>query len=138
MAEDALWKYLRDRMLPPGIQATRIESRCSPGFPDVHYNYAGASGTLELKFLRKKKLPFDKEGLNREQIAWHRSALEHRALSFIVAEVHRKIFVIPGIWYSRFNEETDLAYMSRLIVEKGNLSQKELAFFSQLLAGIRV
>lgn len=138
MSEAALWRYVRDKLLPPGIHATRIESPCSPGFPDVHFNFRGSTGTLELKFLRKKKLPFGDDGLNREQIAWHRNAIDNGAHALIVAEVTNEIYVIPGRWYNQFNDAVNLEYMSRLIIIKRKLDPEDVDFFSQLLLRIGV
>lgn len=102
--EDSLWRYVRDKLLPPGIHATRIESFCSPGFPDVHYTYQGVSGTLELKFLRKKSLPFGDEGLNQNQILWIPQQLEAHGRVWIIAEALGDIFVLHGRHYEHFNE----------------------------------
>lgn len=134
----ALWRYIGRNLLPPDIHATRIESPCSPGFPDVHFNYRGVSGTLELKFLRKKKLPFGDDGLNKFQIAWHREAEDHKAHSLIIAEVNDQIYVIPGRWYAQFNGATNLNYMSRLVVVKRSIDDRDREVFSQLLMRIGV
>lgn len=134
----ALWNYVRGKLLPPGIHATRIESPCSPGFPDVHYSYYGVSGTIELKYLRKKKLPFGDDGLNREQRAWHREAILQGAHTLIVAEVKEEIYVMSGKWYSQFNEAQSLKHMSPLIFVKRNLEAEDLGLFALILRRINI
>lgn len=135
MSEAALWSYLRRKILPPGIHATRIESRVSVGFPDVHYTYHSRSGTLELKFLRKKKPPFGKEGLNLDQRIWHRDNWEAGGTSFIIAEVTSVIFVVKGAYATEFNDWTqeDLDQRSKLVLTKRHIDQADLGFFAGLL-----
>lgn len=134
----ALWKWVQRNLLPPDIQVTRIESECSAGFPDVHFNYYGVSGTIELKFLRKKRLPFGTQGLNKYQIAWHREANEQNAHSLIIADVNDEVYVISGRWFSHFNGATNLDHMSRLIVTKGRCSDEDRQLFSNLLRKIGI
>lgn len=133
----ALWRYIQ-KMMPPGAHATRIESRCSPGFPDVHYNWAGVTGTLELKSLRKKNLPFGNDGLNLEQRIWHREAIANGAHALIIAEVHNEIFFMSGKWYNRFNESQSLGWMSSLIVVKRKLGEADIRQFHLMLQRINV
>ena len=107
--EDSLWRYVRDKLLPPQIHATRIESRVSPGFPDVHYTIrlelfkAAHTGTLELKFLRKKRLPFGEDGLNRDQRIWIDKEIDAGGTVRILAQVHDRLFLMHGREAYRFN-----------------------------------
>lgn len=133
MSEAALWKYLRDKIISQKVHATRIESRVSPGFPDVHYTYDGFSGTLELKFLRKASLPFSDQGLNREQLVWHRDAEEAKAIHLIVAEVKGTIHVIPGKFYDKFNAATNLLPLATLVIVKGHLELEDRDLFSHMM-----
>lgn len=100
----AVWRYVRGKLLPPGVHATRIENEIGAGFPDVHYTYRGISGTLELKFLRKKNLPFGEEGLNKDQRIWIRDEVKAGGIVWLVADVNDHIFVLPGKIAFLFNE----------------------------------
>lgn len=135
MSEDALWRYVRGKLLPPGTHATRIESRVSPGFPDVHYVYRGQSGTLELKFLRKKKPPFGDEGLNLEQRIWHREADSAGATAYLIAEITPRIYIIKGSSAEVFNEWTqeDFDLHSKLVLTKRRVDKEDRSFFIGLL-----
>lgn len=133
----ALWRYVKGKLLDPlDVHATRIESPCSPGFPDVHYHLHSVSGTIELKFLRKKNLPFGDDGLNREQRAWHREAVRHKCKALILADVNDVLYLIPGQWAQQFNDATSLEFMSAWIARKRRLSDQDLHnFYAALVSG---
>lgn len=128
----ALWRYLRE-LLPAGIHATRIENRIGAGFPDVHYIYRGVTGHLELKFLRKKKLPFGNDGLNPEQQVWIREAEWADGLTWIVAEVTPKIYFVPGRHYGNFNHTENLEAFSVLTLTKRKIIPADMTKFARLL-----
>lgn len=112
MSEDSLWKYVRDKLLPKGIHATRIENETDSGFggfPDVHYSHlrengTRSSGTIELKFLRKKKPPFGNDGLRLSQKIWIRDELAAGGLVWIIADIGKTIHLIRGSYYKSFND----------------------------------
>lgn len=126
MAEDGLWRYLRDKLLPAGIHATRVENGVSAGFPDVHYSYRRengtcTAGTLELKFLRKKKPPFGDDGLNQDQLIWIRDEIESGGTVWILAEIHKVIYMVRGKHASSFNDWNldNFKLHSTLVIRKG-------------------
>lgn len=136
MSESTLWTYVRDKLLPPGIHATRIENGVSAGFPDVHYtvrheNNHVSTGSIELKFLRKKNPPFGDDGLNQDQILWIRDELEVGGKVWIVAEVDRHICLIRGLYFKEFNKWTrdDFMQKSTVIIEKGKPNKTRIAEF---------
>lgn len=134
MSEAALWKYLRDKILPADIHATRIENGVSAGFPDVHYTICGRSGTLELKFLRKKKLPFGDGGLNLDQRLWIRDEVGAGGTVWIIAEVNKIIYVVRGRYADAFNEWTldEMSRFSSMKIIKGkplNEARADFAIF---------
>lgn len=105
MSEAALWNWVK-KYLPPG-RYSRIESSTSPGIPDVSYTIQGARGWIELKDARKPtaKYPFKSGGLRPEQLNWFREELIAKGSNrlYILARVGRRICVIQGGWYSKFN-----------------------------------
>jgi hypothetical protein len=144
MSEASLWNYVREGLLPVGIHATRLEPSdegVGAGFPDVHYsilrgNGTRSSGTIELKFLRKKNPPFGDEGLRLSQRIWIRDELEAGGLVWILADIGRTIHLIRGIHYKTFNEWdlTDFKTQSLIIFPKNNRKllrerKAELAIF---------
>lgn len=135
MAEDQLWRYVRDKLLPRDIHATRVENGVSAGFPDVHYTYQGRSGTLELKFLRKKNPPFWEDGLNRDQIIWIRNNLEVGGRVWILADIGPQICVIRGRHAEQFNEwkREDFSVSSTLIFHKRRIDEDTLVDFAVFL-----
>jgi hypothetical protein len=137
----ALWRYLRERLLPHGIHATRIENEGEAGFPDVHYTYRpsllgpGHSGTLELKYLRKKNPPFGDQGLRLSQKIWIRDELDAGGRALIVAQVQNRIFVLPGRLWEEFNEmnELMLGHHSSLIIVQRQITPEIRKRFAALL-----
>lgn len=142
MSEDSLWKYVRDKLLPKRIHATRLEPSdegVGAGFPDVHYsllreNGTRSSGTIELKFLRKKNPPFGDDGLRLSQKIWMRDELAAGGLVWIIADIGKTIHFVRGRNYRHFNEwnHADFMEASTLIFYKGtrNTEQKaNLAIF---------
>lgn len=144
MSESSLWTYVRGKLLPPGIHATRIENGVSAGFPDVHYTFTpditglngwGRSGTLELKFLRKANLPFGSQGLNRDQRFWIRDEIEAGGTNYIIAQVKKRIFVVGGCHWEKFNDldSTGMERWAVLAIEHGKLTQEIRDRFAALL-----
>lgn len=137
MSEDSLWKYVRDKLLPKGIHATRIENEADSGFggfPDVHYsilrqNETRSSGTIELKFLRKKKPPFGDDGLRLSQRIWIRDELAAGGLVWIIADIGKTIHLIRGRHYKTFNDWNlpDFEESSTLIFVKGQRNSEAKA-----------
>ena len=129
MSEGSLWSYVRDKLLPKGIHATRIENETDSGFggfPDVHYsllraNGTRSSGTIELKFLRKKKPPFGDDGLRLSQKIWIRDELAAGGLVWIIADIGQRIFLVRGRNWKAFNDWdlSDFELGSTLIFVKG-------------------
>lgn len=135
MSESSLWTYVRGKLLPPGIHATRIENGVSAGFPDVHYTYQGKTGTLELKFLRKKKLPFGDDGLNKDQRIWIRDEVDAGGKVWIIADCGDFINIVPGSKAKVFNdfEAEEMTSASSLIVRKRILTKSMIEGFASLL-----
>lgn len=137
MSESSLWTYVRSKLLPPGIHATRIENETDGGFggfPDVHYSYlrenkTRSSGTIELKFLRKKNPPFGDDGLRLSQRIWIRDELAAGGLVWIMAEVGKSIHLVRGRHYASFNDwyRSDFEQSSTLIFRKGKRNTEEKA-----------
>ncbi len=143
MSEAALWKYVRTRLLPVAIHATRIENETDSGFggfPDIHYSLirpggTRSSGTIELKFLRKKKPPFGDDGLRLSQKIWIRDELAAGGLVWIIAEVGKSIYVVRGRNYKHFNEWTleDFEDANDVVFQKGKPNRDEKAALALLL-----
>lgn len=133
----ALWKYVRGKLLPPGIHVSRIEAgqgEVESGFPDVFYTYRhdnglSRTGTIELKFLRKKKLPFGEDGLRKSQKIWIRDEVEAGGRVWILAEVGKAIYLVRGRNYRTFNEWdlSDFEQGSTLIFRKGQANTEAKA-----------
>ena len=113
MNEKNTWEFLRDVVLPVKGNYSRIESPdTAPGFPDVHYTYAGCTGTLELKYARHVDPPFPnyETGLHRSQLKWIREETEAGGTVWIIAELPPRttgdlgvILCIDGFYASMFN-----------------------------------
>lgn len=132
----ALWKYVRGKLLPPGVHATRIENEGGEaGFPDVHYTYQGRTGTLELKFLRKKNPPFGDDGLRVSQRIWIRDELEAGGRVWIIADLGKTIHLVNGLFYNRFNDwvASDFKARSNWIGAKRAITESDLAKFAGFL-----
>jgi len=136
----ALWRYVRDKLLPRDIHATRVENGISAGFPDVHYTVrheTGIShtGALELKFLRKKNPPFGEEGLNRDQMIWIREELALGGSVWIVADIGKHICMIRGKFAPVFNGWGRAEFMrnSTVILEKRKLTKDRVKEFQLFL-----
>lgn len=94
--ESGLWKWLGG-ILPPG-HFSRIESPITPGLPDVYFNTGGFRGWLELKVARraKAKTPFRTYGLRDSQIKWIKAEIGMGGGVWIIAQVGREVFFVPG------------------------------------------
>lgn len=128
MSEESLWKWLKKR-LPDDGHYTRIESDCSPGFPDVFYTLFGTSGTLELKFSKKPNAKYPLRGeIRKSQVTWHRSNLEVEGLGFVIAEVGDCVFVIHHEYLESMSQMdlTALTRASLFIMGKKELITVEL------------
>ena len=101
-SEGSLWSWLRAR-LPRG-HVSRIESDTSAGIPDVYFRNRSGPVWLELKFLRKKKLPFGEDGLRPGQIRWILDEVMEGGTVYIVADVRGTVFFIPGSHAAEFND----------------------------------
>lgn len=120
---------------------TRIESDAEAGFPDVHYTYRhdffrpAHTGSLELKFLRKKKPPFGDDGLRLSQRIWIRDEIEAGGRVKIIAQVRDRIFILPGRVHSEFNELNELMmeHWSDLILQHRKLTDADREKFASLL-----
>lgn len=143
MSEASLWKYVRERLLPRRIHATRVENETDSGFggfPDVHYSYlrpngTRSSGTIELKFLRKRNPPFGDDGLRLSQKIWIRDELAAGGLVWILADIGKTIHLIRGRFYTSFNDwhASDFMQSSTLIFTKGQRNSEEKADLAILL-----
>lgn len=143
MSEASLWTYIRTRLLPVRIHATRIENETDSGFggfPDIHYstirsNGSRSSGTIELKFLRKKKPPFGDDGLRLSQKVWIREELAAGGLVWIMADIGPTIHLIRGRHWNTFNEwgPQDFKQHSTLTFTKGKRNTEEKADLAILL-----
>lgn len=129
-SEGSLWSWLRKR-LPRAAHVSRIESETSAGIPDVYFKISGSPAVwLELKFLRKRNLPFGDDGLRPSQIRWILDEIEQKGTVWIVAEVRKVIFFIPGRWAATFNRFgwNELTDRSILALRKRNFdSRNEIA-----------
>lgn len=125
----ALWKYVRGKLLPPGIHVSRIEAgqgEVESGFPDVFYTYRhengiSHTGTIELKFLRKKNLPFGDDGLRKSQKIWIRDEIEAGGTVWIIADIGKTINLVRGKYWKEFNEWDAIEFeqSSTVIFPKG-------------------
>ena len=106
-SERALWLWLKPR-LPLAGHYTRIESEISPGFPDIHYTFAGISGTLELKcsYYPKAKFPFKSIGIRKSQIDWIRDELSAGGIVWLMLQVGSERMLLSGAWASHVNNFT--------------------------------
>lgn len=136
MNENALWRWLADR-LPPGAY-TRIESECSPGVPDVNYSLAPSCrptyhkpcvhGWLELKIGGPGKYPFkgERRGLRPSQRLFLKEALANNVPCVIAAAIGsafaiwRPADIHPLTWVDHFNEleRDELLYRASLWVPR--------------------
>lgn len=123
-----MWTYARGKLLPRGIHATRIENGVSAGFPDVHYSHKGRSGTIELKFLRKKNPPFGDDGLNIDQIHWIEDELKAGGRVWILADIGKEICLIRGKHFDQFNQwkRADFEDKSTIIFRKRRITRDKL------------
>lgn len=127
--EANLWSWLRDVVLPLG-QYSRIESGdTAPGIPDVHYQIDEHShGWIELKHCRRSTdhFPFTKKrGIRRSQLKWIKEAVRRGAVVWIVAQVGKKVYVIPGEKVHEINgcKESHLGKIATVILDKSNNQQ---------------
>lgn len=99
MSEVNLWKWLKP-WLPRG-RYSRVETPdTAPGFPDVDYRIAKASGTIELKDARGKNptvpFPDTKKGLHDSQLRWIREEVFFGGTVWVCARVGKLVFWVPG------------------------------------------
>lgn len=140
MSEENLWDRLRG-LLPRG-HYTRIESgETGPGFPDVHYQLPiGSTGTIELKFAKhpRAERPFKREGLRPSQLRWIEDNLEAGGVVWIIAQVGPTVFVMPGPYFSAFNDSTkqDLRDNAYLVFSLNKLTQEKVVSLGRLLKGL--
>lgn len=125
MATEAnLWEWLRDVVLPLG-HYTRIESECSPGFPDVHCTIPGTpSFTMELKEAKDPHAhhPFTKKhGMRRSQIKWIPKEVAAGGTVWILCGIGKKVYVIDGLNVNLVNNKTEeqIAAISVAVLRRG-------------------
>lgn len=126
--EANLWEWLRDVALPLG-HYTRIESECSPGFPDVYCTIPGApSFTMELKSAKDPHAhhPFTKKhGMRRSQLKWIPREVKAGGTVWILAEVGKKVYIISGLNVKYINNQTEeaIAAISVSVLTRGKNRQ---------------
>jgi hypothetical protein len=123
--EHTLWKWLRD-LLPPG-RYTRIESECSPGFPDVDYTVEGHSGTMELKYGEGKK-PL-KGKIRRDQYLWIEAEVKAKGVVWLVVEVKNFVYFIHGREVTKYLETLgsfELSAMAQIVVQRRRGNKEDI------------
>lgn len=135
--EQSFWKYLRKILPLQECHLTRIESECSPGFPDVHYTWRGISGTIELKSTSRPnaKFPFSgKDGLRKGQIDWIQEEIDSGGRVVLALRIDRYIYFLSGDMASKLGnmEQADIEVSSLYFWgaqrgEKVDITQIEIA-----------
>ena len=125
MSEASFWDYLRS-LLPREGHYSRIESKTSAGFPDVHYTLDGVSGTLELKDAKRPtaKYPFSgKSGLRKSQLLWIREEIEAGGTVILALQCGKEVFLLKADCYyedlSRMTKE-EIGKVAKLLWGKGD------------------
>ena len=137
MSEKTLWAFLQSCI--PNGHYSRIESGdTAPGFPDVHFQLARGSGTIELKDAQHPaRIPPFKDaddGLHISQLSWIKLNLSFGGRMWIVARVGGRIYWIPGHQAPHFNGCRDLAKLASWATA-GNLTDVDTQAIRKMLEG---
>jgi hypothetical protein len=126
--EANLWEWLRDVTLPLG-HYTRIESECSPGFPDVFCTIPDIpTFTMELKAAKDSHAhhPFTKKtGMRRSQLKWIPKEVAAGGTVWILVEIGRKVYIIAGmnVKYINYHTEEEIASIAVAMLTRGKNQQ---------------
>jgi hypothetical protein len=110
MSEANLWTRVRNAVGHRGHFA-RIEFNPDAGIPDVTYCVQAIEGHIELKFAdaipaRENTRVFGTDGLRDSQVAWISKRIRAGGRVWIMAQVDRYLFLVPGWYCLTFNEMT--------------------------------
>lgn len=107
MSEASLWDRIRDNVGHMG-HFTRLEFNPDAGVPDVDYCVKSVEGKIELKYredqpARDRTPVFKNGGLRDSQIAWIYTRVRHGGRVWILAQVYRTLYLVPGTHARTFN-----------------------------------
>lgn len=107
MSEASLWTSIRNNIGQRG-HFTRIEFNPEAGVPDVDYCLKGEEGKIELKYIarapsRDNTQVFGEHGLRDSQIAWIHTRVRHGGRVWILAQIDRGLYLVPGTQCRYFN-----------------------------------
>lgn len=110
MSEARLWDRLRAAVGHAGHFA-RVENAVGPGYPDVNYCVKTVEGHIELKFRfdepkRIDTAVFGNGGLRDDQIAWISTRCRHGGRVWILVQVKKTLYLLPGSCALVFNSLT--------------------------------
>jgi len=111
MSEKNLRHRVRDALKPGFVQ--QIENIVGEGVPDTHYCIEGNIGWIELKYaenlpVRATTAVFKSlnRGLDVEQEAWIFKYVQHGGNAFILPQIGRRYYLVPGKLAYEFNTMT--------------------------------
>lgn len=136
MSEQSLWGYLSGGILPPEGQYTRVESNCSPGFPDVDYTLRGVSGTIELKFSDRPKahFPFKRRGFRDTQVLWTKANVRAGGYPLLIAQCGRRYLLLPAT-QGEFLESSTLPEIEQMALYRWNQGVQDREHLTAVLRG---
>ncbi|MDZ4344186.1 MAG: hypothetical protein U1E51_17340 [Candidatus Binatia bacterium] len=107
MSEASLWDSIRNHVGHRG-HFTRIEFNPEAGVPDVDYCLKSEEGKIELKYIdaapaRASTQVFGDGGLRDSQIAWIFTRVRHGGRVWILPQIGRELYLVPGKECRRFN-----------------------------------
>ena len=110
MSEHNLWVRIRDNIGYRG-HFVRMEFNPEAGIPDVDYCIKGIEGKIELKYTaakpaRETTSVFTNGGLRDAQIAWIYTRVRHGGRVYILPQIGKRLFLLPGEHCRTFNEMT--------------------------------
>jgi hypothetical protein len=89
----------------------RVENGVIAGMPDVNFCVAGMEGWIELKKASKPAkmstvLFKSQRGLDKEQENWHHFQAKNGGDSWVLIQIDREFYAIPGVLAPEINQYT--------------------------------
>lgn len=130
MSEKALWTKFRQHLTAHKVPGRwqRVENGVAAGMPDVNYCVEGREGWIELKHgaipAREDTVVFKSQrGLDQEQVNWHFDQHRNGGVSWVLIQLNRRFFLVPGRFSGEINRWT-MVEMARFEVTMGEILEK--------------
>lgn len=94
--ETSLWQWLKTGSPTTMFHAERIENAVARGTPDVEFCWEGRAGQIELKVAKGKGPSWNLPHFTSQQAEWHRRRAKAGGQSWLLVQVNRERFLVPG------------------------------------------